>query len=143
MRRTVLILIVLTGVSFAFHYAWEISHVGLYGGYEDLTSLPITLWATIGDVVYTLSAYVFISLLKGSWSWLEELERRDVAGAAILGFFIALSVEYKALAFGRWFYLDAMPVIPLVNVGASPVLQMTILLPVTFIVARVIYSRFS
>jgi hypothetical protein len=50
-------------------------------------------------------------------------------------------VEYKGLMFHRWSYLPSMPIIPFLNVGASPVLQMTILLPLSLFLAYKLLDR--
>jgi hypothetical protein len=129
-------ILLISGISYGLHQLWESSHIAFYGGYEHLTGLPITFYATVGDVAYTFAAYFFVALLKRDINWLSKLTGLDVAAVAFIGFAISLFVEYKALAFERWFYLDSMPIIPFLGVGVSPVLQMTILLPLTFYLAR-------
>jgi hypothetical protein len=125
-----LILIVIA--SAALHYAWESMHVGLYTGYAGISGpLPITVWATMGDVGYVFAAVLFVSIFKRNVTWLARPHAYDYAGLAILGFLIALFVEYKALAFGKWAYTAAMPMVPLLHVGLSPLLQMTVLLPLS------------
>lgn len=100
--------------------------------------MPVALLATIGDVLYTLGAFALVSGFKGKVAWLQEARRQDYLMLVTLGFFIALFVEYKGLALDRWQYLPDMPIIPLLNVGLSPVIQMALLLPLTFfIVSRV------
>jgi hypothetical protein len=141
MKRTVATLAILAATSFALHLAWEFFHVGLYGGYEHLTSLPITVWATIGDVLYTVAAFGFIALLKRSLAWLEHADAWDYASISATGMFIATFVESKALAFGRWYYLDAMPIVPVLGIGLSPLAQMVILLPISFVLTRVLLRR--
>lgn len=131
--RFIFILVV---TAFVLHFIWENSHVSLYGGYENLSPyLPITLWATLGDVFYTLLAFLALSLWKRSFEWCGKLGFRDYIAPAIAGFGISLFVEYKALALERWFYLPSMPIIPILNVGLSPVVQMTLLLPLSFYLA--------
>ncbi len=103
--------------------------------------LPITVYATIGDVIYTLAAYLFVALLKRDLNWLVRMTKLDIAAVALIGFFISIFVEYKAFAFDRWFYMDSMPIIASLGVGLSPVLQMTILLPLTFVITKFIAQR--
>ena len=126
-------------VAGALHLVWEGMHVSLYGGYETLTSLPITFYATIGDVGYTIGAVLLAVLFKGNFRWLSAPSMQDLAGLAVTGALIALFVEYKALALGRWFYLDAMPMIPVLNVGLTPVVQMMVLLPLSVWVVAMIF----
>ena len=47
--------------------------------------------------------------------------------AMLAGFLIAVHIEQRALETGRWSYGQLMPIIPYVQVGLMPVLQMMIL----------------
>lgn len=131
MRRV----LILAAVAAALHYLWESSHVSLYTAYGQVTDLPIMVYATAGDVLYTLIAIFLVSLLKSRLDWIAAPSQHDLAGLAALGFWIALFVEYKALTLDRWAYLDAMPILPFFNVGLTPVLQMMILLPLSVFLA--------
>ncbi|MEN9405480.1 MAG: hypothetical protein RLY47_439 [Candidatus Parcubacteria bacterium] len=116
-------------VSFVLHFIWETAHVGLYAGYEHITRLPITLYATLGDVGYVLLGVMLLSLFKHSLAWLDAPARNDYIFLTAVGFLIAVFVEYKGLMLGKWTYLPAMPIVPLLRIGLSPLLQMTLLLP--------------
>lgn len=112
------------------HAVWETLHVSLYTAYEGIAGpLPLLVYATMGDVAYTVGALLFLTWVRGSDAWLDTALRRDYVVLGALGFGIALFVEYKALALGRWAYTDAMPLAPFFEVGVSPLLQMAVLLP--------------
>jgi amino acid transporter len=131
-------------VAAALHFVWENSHVGLYAEYEGISGdLPVTLWATFGDVLYTLVALALASLFKKGIEWLRDASWHDYIGLACLGFFIALYVEYKALALRRWAYLPDMPIFEPFGVGLSPVLQMALLLPLTVAIVALIERRLA
>ena len=136
MKRFALQMLVVSVVSFSLHYVWEQLHIPLYTSYEGLTVMPIALYATSGDVLYTLGAILLIGLFKRRLQWIEDVEVSDLIGLAVVGFVIALLVEYKALALMRWAYTDAMPIIPFLHVGLTPILQMTLLLPFSIRIAR-------
>ena len=124
--------LILILLAFSLHFVWEKSHLPLYYGYQNLSPfLPITIWATVGDVLYTLVVVGIATLFKKDFGWIKNIGRKDIIGLAIAGFFVALFVEYKAFAFNLWFYSSEMPIIPIIRVGLSPVLQMTILLPLS------------
>ncbi|HXV27202.1 MAG TPA: hypothetical protein VD862_04235 [Candidatus Paceibacterota bacterium] len=131
---------VLALVTFCIHFVWEQAHVGLYTGYERLGSVvPVTVYATLGDVVYTLAAVAFVGLVRGSWSWFVRPGSRDVVALTIAGLGIAVFVEYKAFALGRWAYTEAMPLVG--GLGISPLLQMTLLLPLSVVLTGRILRR--
>lgn len=125
---------VLAVISFLLHLAWERLHIPLYTGYEALEGvLPVYLFATLGDVTYTLLVVVLIAVARRNPLWLTEARFREYAFCATAGFFVALFVEYKAALLGRWEYTDAMPL--LFSIGLSPLVQMTALLPLSVYVS--------
>ncbi len=131
-------LLVLT--AFVLHVIWERSHIVLYTGYEAMEGvLPVFVFATIGDVVYTFGAVGLVALFKGSLTWFFKVEPREIIGLALIGLWIALFVEYKAMALGRWEYTDAMPLIW--GLPVSPLIQMTLLLPLSVFLAAVVERR--
>ncbi len=118
--------------AFCLHIIWERAHVHLYKDYEGLSGrLPITLWAAIGDVLYTLGAVLLIALLKNNFDWIPSATLSDFVALSIVGLVIALYVEYRAFVLRRWAYTSAMPLIPVLKVGLSPILEMVVLLPLS------------
>lgn len=123
--------------AFVLHILWERSHIVLYTGYEAMEGvIPVYLFATIGDVVYTLSAVALVTCFTGCQVWFLRAKLRDFLGLAFMGLCIALFVEYKAMALGRWEYADAMPLVW--GLGLSPLVQMTLLLPLSVFLASVV-----
>lgn len=135
--HTIIAYAVLAGVSFLLHLVWEKSHIVLYTGYEALEgALPVFLHATLGDVMYTLLAVLVLAALKRDISWMEKARGKGYALLAAIGFGIAAFVEMKAVALGRWEYTDAMPLV--YGFGLSPLLQMTVLLPLSVYISVVV-----
>lgn len=125
-----------TLISFMLHFAWESAHIPLYTDYEGLSGdMPTVLWASIGDVLYGLAALGLYALLKRRADWLVHARAADYFALALIGFLLALGIEYKALVLGRWAYTSAMPIIPLLRVGLSPIAQMALLLPLSVYLA--------
>lgn len=125
---------ILAFVAFILHLMWERTHIVLYTGYEAMEgALPVYLLATLGDVAYTLGAVLLISFFTGCLTWFLRARAQAFVGLAVMGLAIALFVEYKALALGRWAYTDAMPMIGVL--GLSPLVQMTVLLPLSVFLA--------
>ena len=123
-------LLVLGVLTFILHGLWESLHIPLYKDYEALgEGWELTFIATVGDVMYVFVAVCFISFCKGDFTWLTMPAIDDYLELALVGFGVALFVEFKALALGRWGYRDSMPL--LFGIGLSPLLQMMLLLPLS------------
>ena len=122
---------ILAIVAFLLHCVWERFHTQLYTGYEKMEgTLPVYLFATTGDVVYTLCAVFFVAIIERDLVWfVRDVSTGEYLFLALIGFLLALFVEYKAIYFKKWEYLPEMPIIPFLRVGLSPIAQMTVLLP--------------
>lgn len=128
-------------ISFATHFIWENLHIPLY--IEDLgfdTKFGLSLWATSGDVAYTFIIFLVFAGIKRNIYWIKNISKKDLIFLAIAGLILASVIEYKAMILDKWSYGPYMPIIPILNIGLSPVLQMMILLPLTmFVSSKVVY----
>lgn len=123
-------IIFLSLIAFVVHVIWENTQASLYEGYGSFAEhLPVCVGGTFGDVAITLFVYLIVALLKNDFNWIAALNKKDVIALAVIGLFIAVGIEWRALLFGRWAYTDAMPIIPYLQVGLTPILQMILLLP--------------
>jgi hypothetical protein len=119
---------------------WEALHIPLFTDYGDLGEpLPITIYATLGDVLYTLLAFFGVAIYKRDFLWTERARGIDYAMLAVIGLSIAVFVELKGLLMERWVYTAEMPLI--LGLGVSPLLQMTILLPLSIFISNWVVSR--
>ncbi|GIW68900.1 hypothetical protein D6792_02750 [Candidatus Parcubacteria bacterium] len=135
-KESVRFLTALVVVSFFLHLAWEFAHASLYDVVISRTaSAPLLLRATVGDVVLTLLAVGNMALLGGSLVSVQRTRWHTLLGFALYGAVVALFVEYRALAWGKWGYTSAMPVVPGFEVGLSPLAQMVVLLPLSVFLA--------
>lgn len=137
MQKLIKFAVALAAISFVVNLVWEYLHLPLYTGYEQLGSgWPLILWATSGDVLYTLVVVAFVFLCS-----LEAKPRafRHYVALGIGGFIVALLVEYKAMALHKWAYTTAMPT--LFHIGLSPLLQLTILIPLSVYIAQRLVKR--
>lgn len=123
-------IIFLSLVAFILHVVWENAQASLFQGFASFNQhFLVCLIGTVGDVAITLSVYFVVALLKNNFNWIAALNKKDVVVLTIVGLFVAVGIEQRALLFGLWAYTDAMPVIPYLKVGLTPILQMTLLLP--------------
>lgn len=107
-------------ISFLLNFVWENLHSLLYASYMggDITQF-ILFHASLGDaVMITIVCLPFIylaSFRKHSWTIVP------------IGLIIAVSIEWAALSVGRWSYNEFMPIIPILNIGLTPTIQLALL----------------
>jgi len=106
--------------AFVLNAVWENLHSFLYVNYMggEITEL-ILLRATLVDavmIVFITLPFVLISSFK-KHNWL----------IVFIGIVVAISIEWYALATGRWAYNAYMPIIPLLSVGLTPAIQLGLL----------------
>ena len=132
----------LAACTLVLHGTWEYLHIALYTGYEVMEGvLPVWVLATLGDLLYTFVICATISLVKGNSVWIRNAAWHEVFAAALIGFLVALMVEYKGLYLGRWEYLPSMPIVPFLGIGLSPLLQMTLITPLSLLVTKLLAKR--
>ncbi|MGM0578858.1 MAG: class I SAM-dependent methyltransferase [Myxococcota bacterium] len=128
----------LTILAWVVHFAWENAQCPLFfehGSYD--ASLEAMAIAAAGDVVLTWLVYAVIAAASRRWRWSAERAWTLRQWALLMGLAIALGVaiERHALATGRWSYTDAAPRLPFVDVSMVPIMQLMVLLPVSFTLA--------
>ncbi len=93
----------------------------------------ILLRATLADAVMItiiILPFVFLSSFK-RYNWL----------IIFIGIVVAVSIEWYALGTGRWAYNSYMPIIPLISIGLTPVLQLGLLGYLSFKIEEYISAR--
>ncbi|MEK7208472.1 MAG: hypothetical protein AAB699_02900 [Patescibacteria group bacterium] len=132
-------LLSILAAAFALNLAWEHLHSALYLSYQggEITNLILFRAALFDAAVITIFAYLcfYSPLAKGarpsaSGGPVGQALRDKVGGemphvifACALVVFAVL-LEKWGLSTGRWNYADAMPLIPLLNVGLTPAIQL-------------------
>ena len=128
---------------FCLHGIWETMHVHLYTAYDALgAGVPLLLWATSGDVLYSLLCVLVVAVFFRDFRWPAHPRLSHLAAASLCGFWVAVIIEWKALIFHKWAYTAAMPMIPLLHVGLSPVLQMSLAVPLCVLGSVYVYKQF-
>ncbi|MCF7835921.1 MAG: hypothetical protein K9M15_02250 [Candidatus Marinimicrobia bacterium] len=119
-------------LGFVFNFVWENAHACLYVHYQGsvITQL-ILLRAALFDATFiTIVGFIF---LKFNW-----LKKRAWM-AIIVGIVFAVFLEIFALKTGRWEYNNFMPIIPFINIGLTPTIQLGLL---SFIILK-IYEKIT
>ena len=112
---------------------WEFAQVPLFAGMSTMNhweAIQVCGRATLGDVAIALVAYWTVSVAVGSRAWILAPAPGPVAGFVTIGVLVTIVMEWLATrVLDRWTYAEAMPVIPILKVGLSPVLQWVVLPP--------------
>jgi len=131
-------------LSFVLNEIWEMAQMSAYVetvGFSWTSTLGFCTQAAVGDVGIILGIYAAGALAAGDLGWGLRARWNIYATAAILGLAYAALVEHAALASGRWSYTERMPVVSMLGAGLWPLLQMTLLPPLTFRCARWLAGR--
>lgn len=137
-------MLIFIATGFFTNIIWENWQFHLYGG--TATSYPqlaITFFGTLVDVcIFILIYWIMVELFKDR-EWINNMSWRKLFCLAILGLVAAILNEKIALSLNAWSYLSAMPVVPILHIGLSPLLQL-ILLPIfSVFVTKLIFKKGS
>ena len=95
------------------------------------------LHCTVGDGVLGAAALGAALLLTRARGWPAERFGRVALVATLLGVAATAAIEWLAVEVqGRWAYAPAMPRLPPLGTGLTPVLQWTVLPPLCLLAAR-------
>jgi hypothetical protein len=127
------LLLYITGVGFLLNLIWEVTQRPLYEGYVSVWHhLPNCLWASVVDVIVILVFWVLFASYYKNPFWIKHISWKDVLVLMLLGITVAVGFEQLMVGEWAWSYTDAMPVVPYLVTGLSPLLQMMILPSLAF-----------
>ena len=118
------------------NFPWEVLQTPLFEGMASAPHSDVIgacSQATLGDAVILLLAHASIAAITRRRRWVLAPSWREVAGFVAVGVAITAVIEWLATR-GQWAqtwaYSSAMPVIPGVEIGLSPLFQWLILPPI-------------
>lgn len=121
-------------VAVSLNSVWELGQAFLYVGMNyDLAMIAHCLRASLGDglilwVIYLIGIFIFRNM-----RWFIHPSASHYAVMLTAGLTISIIVEWVGLdVLNRWAYTASMPIIPILNIGLFPVLQMLLLPPIIF-----------
>jgi len=126
MKKWILVFI----LAFGFNLIWEELHKFLYIHYQgkEISQL-VLIKAAFVDGVIILGLILLIHLINLSKKpWL----------IVIFGIIISVLIEKWALVTGRWEYNNLMPIIPVLKVGLTPIIQLGLL---GYLIHRLIFKE--
>tara|TARA_R110002167_G_scaffold366367_3_gene595483 strand:+ start:8167 stop:8685 length:519 start_codon:yes stop_codon:yes gene_type:complete len=115
---------------------WEVLHLPLYTLWNEGSLAEqafAVLHCTGGDLLISLSALVIALALVGNHRWPREGFQRVVIITIMIGVvYTVYSERLNTLVRESWAYSEWMPVIPVFEVGLSPITQWLIIPPLAF-----------
>lgn len=141
-----LVLIIVLFFSFMLNFVWEKTHVVLYKDYSDFVAkffIPVSIYTAFIDTILVLIIYFLNAVIFQDFLWVKRINYFNILITGIFGIFIATFIEQRALNLGKWAYTDSMPILPILNVGLSPVLQMILLPVIIFYLANIIVKKYE
>lgn len=126
-------------VGFVLNEIWEMAQMYAYTimtADSWSSTLALCTQATLGDVGIVLGIYATNALATGDLDWGLRGRWNIYAAMAVQGLVYATLLEHAALSSGQWSYTEQMPIVPVLAAGLWPLLQMTLLPPLTVWIAR-------
>lgn len=127
MKKSLLILLIFI-IGFLLNLVWEIVQLPLY---DNFTGYMNHFWgcfvASVVDAITVLLLYGLFAFWYGNPLWINHISWKASSLLILLGGAIAVGFEQWAFAFDQWDYSEKMPVVPLINTGLSPLLQLMLL----------------
>ena len=124
----------LFAIAVVVNFVWEIGQSVLFA---PMGSLAQGLWRCLAAsavdavIVFGIVVVGLLVFRRIDW-WLVRPRASGYALIVITGLTIATAIERRALQQGRWAYESGMPIVPGLDVGLLPLLQMAVLPPVIF-----------
>jgi hypothetical protein len=119
--------------AFLLNLVWELAQVPLFAGMpttDHWRAILVCGRATLGDVVIVLVAFGSVAVVARSRNWVLRPTVRQGVGFVAAGVVVTIIMEGLATrVLHRWAYAEAMPVLPILGVGLSPLLQWLLLPP--------------
>jgi hypothetical protein len=128
-------------LAFFLNLAWKLIQGPLYEGYSyNVQHIIFCALGAVADTIMVLLIYFGLALIFKNALWVQNLTISRILLVLLIGGMGAILAEKRHLAEGSWAYAENMPILPIVNVGASPVLQFDVL-PVLIYLLSFYFSK--
>jgi len=144
-RQTWVFITQYTGVMLALNLIWEIAHLPLYTLWDnpDFASKAFAIiHCTLGDGLIAVITFVIARLAIGGDDWPQGRYWRVAATTLLLGLIYTIFSEWLNVSLRQsWDYQEAMPTLPPIGTGLSPLLQWIVLPLVSFAILKTVGDR--
>jgi hypothetical protein len=129
-------LLLIAAIAFGINYIWENLQMAFYleMNYSDIRDWLYCIKSSGWDAVIISGIYVSGTLIFRSWHWAEQYRAVNLVYMIFTGAVVAIIIELLAIKIDRWSYAAIMPLIPKIQVGIVPVLQLMVLPFLTFLI---------
>ncbi|AGB42031.1 hypothetical protein Halha_2148 [Halobacteroides halobius DSM 5150] len=145
MKKFIRNLVVVAVVSLILHGIWEFIQCGIFYTMEEQSVLEyyaLMISAISGDVGISVGLYLILVFTSNDLNWLmKQRNRKDYVISILYALFVSFYFEIHALYYNRWGYSVQMPLFPGTNIGLVPVMQLLVLLPLSFMISRYIIKK--
>jgi len=137
------LVLTIAGVAFLLNFIWEVAQGTLYEGFEyDPKHVSFCALASITDMLTSLILYFgFAFIYKKNVYWIRQMKATKVIVLMIAGGFPTIIIEMWHITREDWSYAEGMLLLPLVDVGLSPVLQFVFLPWIIFLISSNIIKK--
>jgi hypothetical protein len=117
------------GFAAILSYPWKVAQMATYRwlGVPWAGGLATCLQAALSDALFVLALYGLGCALFKHRGWILRPVSAGYAFLAFAGAGIAVTIEWHTMAWNRWAYQTIIPLIPGLEVGLFPVVQMVVL----------------
>ena len=120
--------------AFLLHFVWEMWQIPFYNDMLEANHWSAVIQctrATFGDGVIAIAAYSVPAIVARDAAWLYCRKFQTWALYLLIGLLATVFIEFLSTeVYDRWQYSDLMPIVPILNTGATPLLQWVVLPPI-------------
>ncbi len=138
--NSVYVYIAITG--FILSFLWENLHFTLYANYAQWMEQIYFVLCSLADVLLIFLVYFLVATIFRNAHWIHHFTAAQILTALVISAMVSFTAEKIALYMNWWTYTDQMPMVPLLDIGMSPFLAITLLPTFTFLLARKINQIF-
>lgn len=129
---------ILFSVGFTLNLIWEISQMSYFAGKPGSTLAEGVFYCSLASIIDGLT---IISIYFVASRIFKPNDLKFYFLTAFFGALCAIIFENVAFYLKLWSYKESMPVVPLVEVGILPFVQLISLVPLSIFIANFIYRR--
>lgn len=138
------LILVISVMAFLLNFIWELLHLPLYkDATYDIQHIAFCALASVADALMVLLLYQCFALLNKKPFWVQDMGFRQVLILMIVGGIGAIIAEIAHTTAGNWAYADSMPMLPILNVGLSPILQFLLLPALIYYVSFLLLKKIA